>query len=135
MGRIVALFAIWWPAGGINLITCGPMLKKLFLALFIFLLCAGNAGLSQIGRYSMTLVSTWDSRFTNSFAKTWPLNDAEEKSGKSAASEGESVEDDEYLTLKWASLRLSGSSDISGNEAEILFKSIDREIVVPPPRA
>lgn len=82
----------------------------------------------------MTFVPEWDSRYTNSFAKSWPLTDAEEKSGK--ACENASVsEDDEYFSFKWASLRLSGSSDLSEHEAEDLFKSIDREIIVPPPKA
>lgn len=111
------------------------MLKKLFLSLFISLLCAGNAGLSQVGRFTMELVSSWDSHFTNSFAKSWPLNDAEENAEKSVPGEGESGQDEDYVSLKWASLQLSGISDVWGHEAAILFKSIDREIIVPPPRA
>ena len=111
------------------------MLKKVFLALFILLLTLGNSGLSQIGRATMALVSSWDNRFTNSFSKSWPLTDAEEKSGKDAPSANEwSEEDDEFLSFKWSSICLSGNTDVCEEEALVLFKSIDRDIVVPPPR-
>jgi len=110
------------------------MLKNIFLALFILLLTVGNSGLSQIGRWSMALVSSWDNRYTNSFAKSWPLTDAEEKSGKDAPQSSEWSEDDEYVSFKWSSIRHSGNSEVSEQKASILFKSIDREIIVPPPR-
>jgi hypothetical protein len=110
------------------------MFKKLFIAVFIVLLSAGSAGLSQMGRISMALVSAWDNKQAGSLAKSWPINDAEE-ADKDASGSSESSEDDEYVSFKWASLFLSGNSDISEHEASDLFKSIEREILVPPPRA
>ena len=109
------------------------MSKKLFLALFVMLLVAGNAGLSQLGRFAMSQATSWDSRFTNSFSKSWPLTDAEEKPDKGEES-NESIEGDEYISIKWASCHLSNDADMSETHAVDLFKSIDREISVPPPR-
>lgn len=109
------------------------MLKKVFIALFIALLCTGNSGITQLGRFSMALMCKWDNRFANSLAKTLPLNDAEEQSGKDAPESSES-EDDEYVSFKWSSLRLSGNSEVSQQRASLLFENIDREILVPPPR-
>src|SRR5690348_16560169 len=111
------------------------MSKKLFIGLFVLLLGAGNSGLSQLGRFTMSLLSSWDNRYTNSFSKSWPLTDAEEKSDKGEEASNESIEDDEYISIKWASFRLSDNSDQSENDAKDLFKSIDQEISVPPPRA
>jgi hypothetical protein len=113
------------------------MLKKLFIVLFVLLLFGGNAGLLQLGRFVANLSETWDSHYTNSFSKNWPLTDAEEKAGESSGGESlsESLEDNEYVSFKWASLRLSGRSDMWGHEAEDLFKAIDREIIIPPPKA
>jgi hypothetical protein len=116
-------------------VICAPMLKKVFIALFIVLLCAGNFGLSQLGRFSMTFVKSWDSRFSNTLATSCPLNDAEEKSGKSTITFNQSEEDSEWFSFKWTSKRLSGNSDLSGQQSSTLFKSIDREILVPPPKA
>jgi hypothetical protein len=110
------------------------MLKKAFIILFITLLCAGNSSLLQLGRLSMEMISSWDSCYMNSFANSVPVGSAEEKSENSTAGANELVEDDEFLSFRWASKILSGSSDLSEHHASLLFKNIDREILVPPPR-
>jgi hypothetical protein len=114
------------------------MTRKLFIGFFVLLLCSGNAGLSQLGRFAVNLSATWDNRYSSSFSKNWPLTDAEEKAdGQSGSGESmsESLEDDDYVSFKWSSVCLSGNCESLGHEAEDLFKSIDRETSVPPPRA
>jgi hypothetical protein len=114
------------------------MTRKLFIGFFVLLLCSGNAGLSQLGRFAVNLSATWDNRYSSSFSKNWPLTDAEEKAdGESGSGESmsESLEDDDFVSFKWSSVCLSGNCESLGHEAEDLFKSIDPETSVPPPRA
>lgn len=106
------------------------MNKIVFLTL-LFLLTTANNWLAQKDAPGSTQVATI---VHDDYTDTEnPLGEGEEKSGE----EDKDVTEDDDLGLDhyWLSLEKSSRTDLHILYQEILFKDLEIEIVIPPPRA
>lgn len=107
------------------------MSKIVFLTLF-FPLVATNARLGDKIAPTVEQLVTIAERCNG---RENPLGDGEEKSGEEDKDVTEEEDDDGSLDHRWLSREKSSKTDLHILYQEILFKDLEIEIVIPPPRA
>ncbi|HZY80447.1 MAG TPA: hypothetical protein VFE50_13060 [Cyclobacteriaceae bacterium] len=108
------------------------MIRKIVFLTFFFLLTAANSWLAKkdaaIPQQVVTIMR-------DDYAGTeTPLGEGEEKSGEEDKDVSEE-DDSGSLDHNWLSREKSSDTDLHILYQEILFKDLEIEIVIPPPRA
>lgn len=109
-------------------------MKKGVLFLFVFILFAGNNGLTQVFRFSSALIATEETQIPSPVSKSLPIPDAEEHSQKDKDGSEELSEDVDIGLSDGHTLTFHASSgDLRLDFLDFSLNSAERQILVPPP--
>ena len=110
---------------GENSYLCPPGMKKLIFFVVFLLFTGAN---------SVVVSFAVDKEYDGI---SMPIGDGEENSGEEKENKSETEEDDDEVGLDhdWSSREKSTNSNLHFLYQEILFRDLELEVVVPPPKA